>query len=265
MKHIKLTIVIITAFVINIHSQNTGNRGFEKFLKENNAALVIYDKNNDKNTLFNFHRCEKRFLPASTFKIPNALIGLETGVIPDSNYVIQWDGKPKPVKEWERDHTLKSAIYYSVVPYFRELARRVGREKMQYWLNKINYGNKIIGAQVDYFWLDNSLKISAVEQVEFLKKFYYGKLPFSQRSVDIVKNILPEEKYKNAVLKWKTGTGNNDGRYIAWLVGYIEMKTNGKDNIYFFAFNADAKTFNDAVEQRKVIKNKMLDYLGVVQ
>ncbi|MDR3627124.1 MAG: class D beta-lactamase [Ignavibacteriaceae bacterium] len=265
MKYIKLTIVIIAASVISLHSQNADNNGFEKSLKEHNAALVIYDRNNNKSTLFDSLRCKKRFLPASTFKIPNALIGLETGVIPDSNYVIKWDGKPKPIKEWERDHTLKSAIYYSVVPYFRELARRVGREKMQYWLNKINYGNNTIGTQEDYFWLDNSLKISAVEQVQFLKKFYYGKLPFSQRSNDIVKNIMPEEDYKNAILKWKTGTGNNEGRYIAWLVGYIEMKTNGKDNIYFFAFNADAETFNDAVENRKLIKIKMLDYLGVTE
>jgi beta-lactamase class D len=230
-------------------------------------------------------------MPASTFKIPNSLIGLETGVIPDSNYVIKWDGKPGFIKEWDHDHTLKSAIYFSVVWYYQELARRVGRKKMQYWLNKINYGNNTIGDKVDYFWLDNSLKISANEQVEFVKKFYKGNLPFSKRSLDITKSILPEQDFKNAVLKNKTGTGKyEDGHYIAWLVGYVvkvqrpkvkgqskeskEQSAKGKvqseennagRNVYFFAFNVDAKTFDEAVELRNKIKNGMLEYLGVIQ
>ena len=197
MKSLMLMSILIFAFISNLFPQSTDSTGLDKLVKKYNAAIIIYDQNNDRYIRFNSERCRQRFMPASTYKIPNSLIGLETGVIPDSNYVIKWDGKPQFSKEWERDHTLKSAIYYSVVPYFRELARRVGREKMQYWLNKINYGNNTIGDKEDYFWLDNSLKISANEQVEFLKKFYSDKLPFSKRSLDIVKSILPQQDFKN--------------------------------------------------------------------
>ncbi|MGD1007335.1 MAG: penicillin-binding transpeptidase domain-containing protein [Ignavibacteriaceae bacterium] len=264
MKNLILILFLIISLITNLYSQSADSTGLAEFLNKHNTALVIYDQNKDSYIRFNSERCKQRFQPASTYKIPNALIGLETGVISDSDYVIKWDGTPQPFKAWERDHTLKSAIYYSVVPYFRELARRVGREKMQYWLNKINYGNKTIGDKEDYFWLDNSLRISADEQVEFLKKFYSGRLPFSKRSLDIVKNIMPEEDFKNAVLRYKTGT--NDAYSIAWLVGYVEKKDTtskeGKD-VYFFAFNTEAKTFNELVELRTNIKNKMLVYLGV--
>jgi beta-lactamase class D len=269
MKNLKLVLFFIIALLTNLYPQSTENTGLKKFLKSHNSALVIYDQNNNRYIRYNSKRCTQRFLPASTYKIPNSLIGLETGVIPDSDYVIKWDGTPQPIKAWERDHTLKSAIYYSVVPYFRELARRVGREKMQYWLNKLNYGNKAIGDKEDYFWLDNSLKISADEQVEFLKMFYYFKLPFSKRSLDIVRNILPQQDFKNAVLKYKTGTGSySDGHFVAWLIGYIEKKdapSQKADNVYFFAFNMEAKTYDEVVELRNNIKNKMLEYLGVTE
>lgn len=281
----KLILLSILVIVTNLHSQVADSTALAEMLKTHGGALVIYNQGSNSYIKFNPGRCNQRFMPASTYKIPNALIGLETGVIPDSNYVIKWDGKPQFNKEWERDHTLKSAIYYSVVWYYQELARRVGRNKMQYWLNKINYGNKKIGNKVDYFWLDNSLKISADEQVEFLKKFYFGKLPFSKRSMDIVKNILPEEDFKNAVLRWKTGTGDyKEGHYIAWLVGYVVKVQSAKgkvqssktkdqsekderegSNVYFFAYNVDAKTFDEAVDLRNKIKSEMLGYLGVVQ
>jgi beta-lactamase class D len=295
MKILFRILIFSIIFLSTLHPQTINKSGLDNSLKDYKAALVIYDQNNNVYTRYDQARCAQRFMPASTFKIPNALIGLETGVIPDSNYVIKWDGKPQFSKEWERDHTLKSAIFYSVVPYFRELARRVGREGMQYWLNKINYGNNTIGDKEDYFWLDNSLKISADEQVAFLKKFYSGRLPFSKRTIVIVKNILPAEYFKNAVLKYKTGTGKyDDGHYIAWLVGYVVKvqstqpeadpplaekdkgqssgaKEQGKkderdgNNIYFFAFNVDAKSFNEAVELRNKIKSLMLKYLGVTE
>jgi len=264
MKNFKLALFFLVSLVTKLYSQSADSTTLANFLNKHNASLVIYNQNKDIYIRFNPERCKQRFQPASTYKILNALIGLETGVIQDSDYVIKWDGTPQPMKVWERDHTLKSAIYYSVVPYFRELARRVGRDRMQYWLNKINYGNNSIGDKEDYFWLDNSLKISADEQIEFLKKFYSGKLPFSKRSLDIVKNILPEEDFQNAILRYKTGT--NDTFSIAWLVGYVEKKNvssgNGKD-VYIFAFNLRAKTFDELGELRTNIKNKMLKYLRV--
>lgn len=111
------------------YSQTPDSAGISKLFNGHSGAFVLFDRNKNEYFRYNPRRCAERFLPASTYKIPNALIGLETGVIPDSNFVIKWDGKPEPFKEWERDHDLKSAIQFSVVWYFQELARRVGREK----------------------------------------------------------------------------------------------------------------------------------------
>jgi len=222
------------------YSQVSDSLTISKFFHGHDGAFVLFDMNKHEYFRYNPKRCAERFLPASTYKVPNALIGLETGVIPDSNYVLKWDGKPEPFKEWERDHDLKSAVQYSVVWYFQELARRVGREREQHWLDTLNYGNKIIGDSVDRFWLNNSLKISADEQVEFLKRLYDEVLPLSRRSMKIVKDILSSEKIGNATMKFKTGTGHTD-HFIGWLVGYVEKG----DHVYIFAFNVDVKDFDE--------------------
>lgn len=244
------------------YAQNYKEIDLSKIFKGKSGAFVLYDQSDNQYYKYNIIRCRQRFLPASTFKIPNSLIGLETKVIPDSNYVIKWDGKPKPIKVWERDHSLKSAIYYSVVPYFQELARRVGKNRMQYWLNKVSYGNKKIGSRIDRFWLDNSLQISADEQVEFLKKFYNRKLPFSKRAVDIVKAILPKENFGNVVIKSKTGTGKIDeNHFIGWLVGYIEK---GRD-VYSFAFNVEGKNYDEAIALRNEIPKVIFKRLKLIE
>jgi beta-lactamase class D len=166
----------------------------------------------------------------------NSLIALETGVIPDENYVIEWDGTQHEIASWNQDHTLKTAIQNSVVWYYQELARRVGRQKMQQYIDAVGYGNQDIRGPIDVFWLDGSLKISADEQVEFLKRLYQEDLPFSERSLKIVKGILALEKTDTDVLNGKTGSGQVDGVYTGWFVGYVEKE----GNAYFFATNLQA-------------------------
>lgn len=259
-----LCIVILTASSSKAQIPDTA--GISGLFNGHKGAFVLFDKNRNEYFRYDSERCGERFLPASTYKIPSALVGLETGVIPDSNYVIKWDGKPEPVKEWDRDHDLKSAIQFSVVWYFKELARRVGREKEQHWLDTLNYGNKTIGERVDQFWLDNSLQISADEQVEFLKKLYDETLPFSKRSMKIVKNILSAEQIGKAVMKFKSGTGHivdsvrGTDRFIAWLVGYVET---GK-NVYIFAFNVDGKDFDEVSKLRNSIPKEIMKELRIL-
>lgn len=257
-------VVIVTASFS--YSQTPDTAAISRIFNGHDGAFVLYDRNKNEYFRHNPQRCAERFLPASTYKIPNALIGLETGVIPDSNYVIKWEGKPEPVKEWERDHDLKSAIEFSVVWYFQELARRVGREREQHWLDTLSYGNKTIGDKVDHFWLDNSLQISADEQVEFLKKLYDETLPFSKRSMKIVKNILSAEQIGKAVMKFKTGTGHivdpvrGTDHFIAWLVGYVETR----DDVYIFAFNVDGKDFDEVSSLRNSIPKEIMKELGIL-
>jgi beta-lactamase class D len=229
---------------------------------KNVGTIVIYDKAKEKYYRHNQLRAAERFLPASTFKIPNSLLGLESGAVTDENFLIKWDGVKRWRKEWNRNHTLASAIKYSVVWYYQELARRVGKEKSEKYLKDIGYGNCKIGDKGDFYWLDNSLKISAEEQVAFLKRFHDYKLPLSKKAVDIVKKILPEEKYKHSVMHYKTGTGNKEDKtWIAWLVGYVEKS----GNVYFFAFNVEAPSFEKVDKLRNEISRKILKQTKIIE
>jgi beta-lactamase class D len=184
------------------------------FFKNTRGAFVLYDLKHKRYIHYNRARCRKRFSPKSTFKIPNSLIGLETRVIDDANYLIPWDRQKyppqdnwdqEPFSHWPQDQTLRSAIKYSVVWYYKELAKRVGENRMQKYIGAFNYGNKNISGGVDNFWLNNSLKISADEQIDFLKAFYTGTLPVSKRSTDIVKDILVLEETRLTSLAGRPG------------------------------------------------------------
>src|ERR1700730_4265716 len=229
------------------------------FFKNTEGAFVLYDLKHNRYIRYNEARCRQRFSPKSTFKIPNSLIGLETGVISDANFLIPWDRQKyppqdnwnqEPFSHWAQDQTLRSAIKYSVLWYYRELAKRVGENRMQNYVEAFNYGNKIISGGVDNFWLNNSLKISANAQISFLKAFYTGELPVSRRSTDIVKDILVLEETPAYKLSGKTGGGPiNEGTYIGWVVGYLEKK----GDVYFFSLDIEGADFPSIRDQRVLI------------
>ena len=203
----------------------------EKYFQGFDGAFVLYQLNENHYTRYNPEGCAERLLPASTFKIMNALIALETGVVTDQDHVIAWDGTQYPIPAWNQDHTLKTAFQNSVVWYYQDLARQIGQERMQHYIDAVGYGNQTIGD--DLFWLDGSLQISADEQVEFLKRLYQGDLPFSQRSMEIVREIMTLESDAAFQLHGKTGSGQMGNLSVGWFVGYQEE--NG--DVYFFALN----------------------------
>jgi beta-lactamase class D len=205
----------------------------EKYFQGFNGAFVLYDLNNNRYIRYNPDRCAERLLPASTFKIMNALIALETGVVPDQDHVIAWDGTQYPFAAWNQDHTLKTAFQGSVVWYYQDVARQIGRERMQHYIDTVGYGNQDITGNLDSFWLDGAIRISANEQVELLKRLYQGDLPFSRRSIDIVKEIMLVEADDTHQLRGKTGSGRMGDLSVGWFVGYEERD----ENVYFFAAN----------------------------
>jgi beta-lactamase class D len=168
-----------------------------------------------------------RTSPCSTFKIPNSLVGLDTGVVPDASFVLKWDGVRRPREEWNRDHDLWSAIRYSVVWYYQELARRVGPERMAKRLSAFRYGNEDISGGIDRFWLGSSLRISPDEQVGFLGRLHAGELPVSARSLAIVKDILVQDPpTPGVVYRGKTGSCQDPGAPDphGWWVGSVERE-----------------------------------------
>ncbi|MBK8171421.1 MAG: class D beta-lactamase [Sandaracinaceae bacterium] len=166
--------------------------------------------------------CVVRERPASTFKIANAIIALETGVAPSAELMIPWDGVTRQVEAWNHDHTLRSAMAASAVPYYQEIARRIGLTRMQAGVNSLTYGNRQIGTVVDRFWLDGPLAISPLEQIQFLERLATGALPISERTQSIVKDILTLDQ-TDGVLRGKTGWADPDSDHeIGWFVGWLE-------------------------------------------
>ena len=227
---------------------------FRQFYDQNEVtgSFVIYDLSNDNYIFYNQSQFNQQFTPASTFKICNSLIGLETGVIKDENYTIKWDSVKRRIPAWNRDQDLKSAFKNSTVWYYQELARRVGGEKMKYWLDKSNYGNADTSGGIDKFWLTGGLRITPAQQIDFLRRLYDNNLPFSHRTIEIVKNIMIVKDTLDYVVSAKTGWGFQDELNIGWYVGYVEKK----DNVYFFANciqTADSENKNFAKARIEIV------------
>jgi beta-lactamase class D len=179
-------------------------------------------------------------LPASTFKIPNSLIALETGVVGDPDKdVFKWDGVTRSIEAWNRDHTLRSAIAASAVPVYQEIARRIGSERMQKYLDLFDYGNRDIGGGIDQFWLTGNLRIDPVQQIDFVDRLRRGALPVAKRSQERVADILPVTKSGDAVIRAKSGLlGAEVGKpTLGWLVGWAEKGS----AITVFALNLDVR------------------------
>jgi beta-lactamase class D len=244
------------------------------FFKETPGAFVLYDLKTGKYLRYNEARCRERFSPFSTFKIPNALIGIETEVITNAETELRWEPErypesvnwtEPPAVHWKRDHTLRSAMKYSVVWYYRELARRVGEQRMRQKVSRFGYGNQEVSGGwesprlFDAFWLSGSLRISADEQIEFLRRFYTGKLSVSKRATEIIKEILVLEKKPGYTLSGKTGGGSlANGRALGWFVGYVETK----DNVFFFAANIEGPSFAAIRDRRIELTKQILTELG---
>lgn len=223
------------------------------------GTFILTKLNSDSLLVYNFERSKIRYMPASTFKIPNSLIALEENAIIDENEFFKWDGQKRSFENWNQDQNLRTAIKYSCVWFYQELARRIGEEKMQYYLDTCKYGNAKMGANIDTFWLEGDIRISAYEQIEFLIKFLNKDLPFSERAFEIVKRIMlinSTDSYKYYAKTGWTGRVENE---IGWYVGFIEKE--GEN--WIFALNIDMNGIKDA-KYRIEITESILESEGII-
>ena len=227
---------------------------FERHFKglEIEGSIIIYDLNRDQIYQYNPTRNTTPFLPASTFKILSSLIALETQVIADEKTVLSWDGIQRSIPAWNQDLNIKQAFQASAVWFYQILARRVGYEQMKDWVNQAGYGNQTIGKpeDIDQFWLEGELRITPQQQIEFLRRFYSNELPFSERSLSIVKDIMVVEKTPNYTIRAKTGWEGKGNPNIGWYVGYVEQN----QNVYFFATNIEIRKPEDAGNRQKLTR-----------
>ena len=218
------------------------------------GTLVLTTLDGKESYIYNTKRALTQYIPASTFKIPNTLIALEEKIIQDEYETIKWDGKIRDYEAWNKDQNLQTAIAVSCVWCYEKFAQSIGKEKYLEYLKKIDYGNKKVGKSVSKFWLVGDIKISAIEEIEFLQRLYKNQLPFTQKNLDIIKKILIVEKTENYTIYAKSGWSGK----IGWYVGYLQKA----NQVWFFAFNGDIN--KNQLHHRKEIVINALKLKGIL-
>ncbi|WP_439649974.1 class D beta-lactamase [Cytobacillus pseudoceanisediminis] len=233
--------------------ENTKDLHIEEAFAGTEGTMVLKSLKNDKVYVYNKERSKERLTPESTFKVANALIGLETAAVRDEYEVKRWDGVEREFESWNRDHSLASAMRESAIWFYQDLARTIGEKKMQEYVSNIQYGNQDISRGIDAFWLDSSLKISAAEQADFIEKLVEEELPFSQKNQKTVKRMMIQDEQDQFILHGKTGSRLSD-MGLGWYVGFIETEK----ETWVFSVNIDGtgtEAKNIAVE---VLKEKRI-------
>lgn len=227
------------------------------------GTIALFDSADGVLSCSDVTRCQKAVLPASTFKIANSMIALETSVLNDAESPLPWDGKQYQAPDWNRDHTLRTAMRVSCLPCFQDVARKVGQERMTDWVARLSYGNRDTSGGIDRFWIWGGMRISPLEQIDFLRRFDEGKLPISQRTAEIVRDILTLDVGPEHVLLGKTGLVTPAGAAtpVAWFVGWVEL---GKRHVYFATLIDEAPPEIDVMPIRRRVTEKILGDLGVL-
>lgn len=259
-----VTIFVLTA-AISFQACSPNNikqdKSLKKYFDENNVdgCFALMDNASGKFTVYNLSRYrDSSYLPASTFKIVNSLIGLQTGKIVNDSMVIKWDGVKRPVEDWNKDLSMYEAFRVSAVPYYREVARRIGKDTMQYWLDSLKYGASNdttlfkLRSAVDTFWLDNTLKITPDQNLGLVKQLYFNQLPFFKSYQEMVKRAMLFENNTQYRLGYKTGWGYTEKNHsIGWVTGWVEEN----NHPYFFVLNIESSNRD---YDMKAVRIKML-------
>ncbi len=232
-KQNRLLAVVLLFLCSCTQKKATIDNSIKKYFDEQHVegCFTMMDNTSGEITVYNMAMDTTRVLPASTFKIVNSLIGLQTGKILNDTMTIKWDGVKRPVEAWNKDMGMTEAFKVSNVPYYQEVARRIGPDTMKLWIDSMHYGNRNISGPIDSFWLNNRLKVSPDEQLGLLKRLFFDQLPFRKGVQESVRQAMLQEDNTAYKLSYKTGWGYDEGnRSVGWLAGWIEENK----HVYFF-------------------------------
>ena len=226
------------------------------------GSTTIYDYKNDRWFFSDSTDAHERTLPASTFKIMNSLIALQTGVIKDPYEVMAWDGEDKKLfgrsmPVWNSDTDLRSAYKNSTIWFYVELARRIGRDPYRHYLDILDFGNGDLSERGTDFWNYGNFGVSPVDQIHFLVRLYDNALPFSVEAMHTVKSIMVSDSTDGSIFRDKTGWARQENKDIGWWIGYVETQ----GNVYFFATRITKSVLAenpDFAECRKYITKRIL-------
>lgn len=235
---------------------------FDKYRME--GTMLIFDPSTGGYSGYNSVRWDSGYLPASTFKIPNTLIGLESGVI-DTGFIFRWNGQKRRLTQWEKDLTLREAFRVSCVPCYQEIARKAGSERMQSLLDSLGYpGMFVTKENIEVFWLEGKSRITPRQQIEFLCRLHDEKLPLRPASMKSVKTIMINEVTSDYSLSGKTGWAVRESHNYGWFVGWLETK----GNIYYIAILVEPKNqaeINDFGMARKAVAMEAFRMMGMIK
>ena len=218
-------------------SENVSYVDLSTYFGEYEGSFVLYDLENDAWSIHDMEHATLRVAPNSTYKIYDALFGLEEEIITPENSFIAWNGETYPFEAWNADQTLQSAMNSSVNWYFESVDEQLGAANISNYIEEIGYGNENISGDFSTYWMESSLKISPIEQVELLTRLQNNSLGFAPENINAVKDAICLSSSDAGTFYGKTGTGRVDGQDVTgWFIGYIETV----DNTYFFATNIGA-------------------------
>ncbi|MDB4292954.1 class D beta-lactamase [Maribacter sp.] len=235
------------------HSKRLESHQFQAILDSAKVkgALVIFDAQNGRYHSNDFEWAETQRLPASTFKIPNSIIALETAVVENDSTLFKWNGEKRGLKVWQQDLMLKQAFHFSCVPCYQEIARKIGLKRMNDHLKELGFGAMMVDTtNIDNFWLEGDSKISPLEQIDFLKRLYESNLPISKRTEALMKAIMVIEKNERYTLSGKTGWATANDVDNGWFVGFVVRGSKQ----YYFATNIEPLPDFDMQQFAKIRK-----------
>jgi bla regulator protein BlaR1 len=205
-----------------------------EFFGGHEGCFVLYDEQADNYVRYHPKECAERFTPCSTFKIANSLIALETGVSSGPEFVLKWDGVTRPIAPWNRDQTMRSAFSNSVLWYYQELARRIGPQRMADYVRHFDYGNYDTSGGITNFWIESTLRISADEQVSFLRRLWADSLPVNKGVQQTTRELMVLSRGDDGrILYGKTGTAGDAKADIARLGWFVGCVTKGERKVFF--------------------------------
>lgn len=226
------------------------------------GSILIYDEGEDIFYSNDFERSSTAYLPASTFKIPNSIIALETGVVENEHVVFKWDGENRLMDIWEKDMTFKEAYQQSCVPCYQDIARQVGKNRMSKYLDLLSFGKmQMDSSNLDVFWLQGASRISSFEQIDFLKRLNRSQLPISKETESVMKKIMLLEQNNDYQLRGKTGWSIADNMNLGWFVAILDSK----EKTYYLATNVEPKDEFDMKQFPRIRKSISMEAFKILE